>query len=326
MGPCDLRHIFGALDQSRQKGLLVGYENSDDAAIFAINEKESLVLTADFITPVVDDPYLFGQIAAANALSDVFAMGGDVKAALNLVCFDNEHFDIDVLKEILCGGQSKVQEAGGVIAGGHTINDIEMKYGLSVTGMIASKKVLRNNSAKPGDVIILTKPLGMGILTTAIKANALKDEKIIKNIASIMAQLNLKASKLALEMGASACTDVTGFGLLGHLYEMINPKISITLDTSQIPFVFEVLEYEAQGMIPGGSYRNRDFLESHVLIEHTTINPMILFDAQTSGGLLIAIEEKRSKELLSMLIEAKYLNASIIGVVESRKEQEIVLW
>ncbi len=324
MGPCDLRHIFSALNCEKSDKLLVGYESSDDAAIYALSDTEALVLTADFITPVVDDPYLFGQIAAANSLSDVFAMGGSVKAALNLVCFDREHFGLDVLQEILRGGEDKVREAGGVIAGGHTIDDSEMKYGLSVTGMVKNSQILRNNRAAISNALILTKPLGMGIITTAIKA-ALTDSTLAQKAGSIMAQLNKSASELALEFGASACTDVTGFGFLGHLHEMLNDGISFEIDSSSVPFLKEALEFEEMGIVPAGSYRNRDFLKEIVQIKNSSINEMILFDAQTSGGLLIAVSEKKAHELKKRLVDAGCEYAEIVGSVTKRSEGKIIV-
>ena len=259
----------------------------------------ALVQTVDFITPVVDDPFVYGQIAAANSLSDVFAMGGDVKTALNLVGFDSCHHTREILKEILRGGEDKINECGGVLAGGHTIETPEMIYGLSVTGFVHPQKIIRNNTLKKDDVIILTKPLGMGILTTAIKAD-LVDEKTAAEVAEILRTLNYKASLIARETGVNAMTDVTGFGLLGHLYEMARENFTVEVEFDKVPFLKEAINQASMGIIPAGTYNNQIFVEKHVeFVKNLSFEEqMILYDAQTSGGLLISLPQEKAYDYL----------------------------
>ena len=284
----------------------------------------ALIQTVDFITPVVDDPFLYGQIAAANSLSDVFAMGADVKTALNLVGFDSCHHDKETLSEILRGGESKVKECGGVIAGGHTIETPEMLYGLSVTGIANPEKIVRNNTIKEGDLIILTKPLGMGILTTAIKADLVGMDVVLR-VADILRELNYKASILARNV-ANAMTDVTGFGLLGHLYEMSADKMSIKVYSEKVPYLKEAIEMASMGIIPAGSYNNQEFLKDKVEKkgELSFEEEMILYDAQTSGGLLISVEEKKAFELVEKM-KNEGINASIIAEVSKQEKKPLVI-
>lgn len=279
--------------------LIVGFEGNEDAGVYRVNDQLAIVQTVDFITPVVDDPYIYGQIAAANSLSDVFAMGADAKTALNVVGFDGKHHGKEVLIEMLRGGESKAHECGAVIVGGHTIEALEMTYGLSATGYVHPAKVLRNNTPRIGDVVILTKPLGMGMLITGIKADLLS-EATVKKVAENLRTLNYKASLVARELGASACTDVTGFGFLGHLQEMSAGKVTMKVKADEVPFFEEALEMAAMGIIPAGSYANRDFLKNRVTFkkELGVDREMILFDAQTSGGLLIAASEADAEKML----------------------------
>jgi len=283
----------------KDDNLIVGFEGNEDASIYKISDEVALVQTVDFITPVVDDPFVYGQIAAANSLSDVFAMGGNVKTALNVVGFDSLHHSKDVLKEILKGGEDKIRECGGVLSGGHTIETPEMIYGLSVTGIVHPAKIIRNNTLKEDDVIILTKPLGMGILTTAIKADLIGEE-VIKEVAQILSTLNYKASLIAREVGVNAMTDVTGFGLLGHLYEMCANRFSIEVEFEKVPFLKEALNQAGMGIVPAGSYNNQAFVKKYVefMRDLTFEEEMILFDAQTSGGLLISLSQNSAKEYL----------------------------
>ena len=285
----------------------------------------ALVQTIDFITPVVDDPFLYGQIAAANSLSDVFAMGGDIKTALNLVGFDNCHHDKETLNEILKGGESKIKECGGVLAGGHTIETPEMLYGLSVTGIMNPKDIIRNNTIKKDDVIILTKPLGMGILTTAIKADLIPLELTLE-IAKILSTLNYESSLIAREIGVNAMTDVTGFGLLGHLYEMSANNFSIEIEFKKVPFLKEAINQAAMGIIPAGSYNNQLFLENKVKFEKKLNfdEQMILFDAQTSGGLLISVSNEKAQKLLNKM-HNKGINAKVIATVKEFKEFPLIV-
>ncbi len=299
-------------------------DSSDDAAVYKIDEQNALVQTVDIITPVVDDPYIYGQIAATNSLSDIFAMGAEVATAMNIVGFDGCNHPKEVLREILEGGQSKVRECGGVVVGGHTIETPEMLYGLSVSGFVHPKRIYRNNTPRIGDLLILTKPLGMGILTTAIKADML-EMKSVENIASILAQLNYKASKVMKNFDVSACTDVTGFGLVGHSVEMADDRVSIEFDFDSIPFLSESVEMADMGIIPAGTYNNMSFLKSKVEYTKELDDDIILYDAQTSGGLLIAVNPKDAKELLQNLKDEGYEYSSIVACVCEKREKTIVV-
>ena len=313
MAPGELEGITCSLEK-KGENLIVGFEGNEDASVYKLSDDIALIQTVDFITPVVDDPYLYGQIAAANSLSDVFAMGADVKTALNLVGFDSCHHDKETLSEILRGGENKVKECGGVIVGGHTIETPEMLYGLSVTGTAHPKKIVRNNTLKEGDLIILTKPLGMGILTTAIKADLVGMDVVLK-VADILRELNYKASLLARSI-ANAMTDVTGFGLLGHLYEMSADKMSIKVHFDKAPYLKEAIEMASMGIIPAGSYNNQEFLKDKVekKRELSFEEEMILYDAQTSGGLLISLEEKKAFDLVEKM-KNKGIDAAVIAEV-----------
>jgi selenide,water dikinase len=282
------------------------------------------VQTVDIITPVVDDPFLYGQISAANALSDIFAMGGDVITAMNVVGFDKANHPYEVLEEILKGGQSKVKECGGIIIGGHTIETPEMLYGMSVNGIINPKKIYQNNTLREGDVLILTKPLGMGILTTALK-NDLIDIDLINIIVKILTQLNYKASQLLKNFSVSACTDITGFGLAGHAFEMCDNKKTIEFDFDKIPIINEAIDLAKKEVIPGGSLRNKAYLKEKVKNINTYEDDILFYDAQTSGGLLIAVSQNDSKNLLNKLKDEGYEYSSIIGIVKEKEEFSLVL-
>lgn len=307
---------------------LVDRANIDDSGVYQISKDLAIVQTVDFITPVVDDPYLYGQIAAANSLSDIYAMGAKVNTVLNIVAYDSCNLTKEILHEILRGGLDKVKEAGGVLLGGHTIEDIEMKYGLSVTGTIHPNKILRNNTIKPGDKIVLTKPLGMGVITTSIKAGEAPKSAIDKAVFH-MSFLNKRASELAVKIGANAMTDVTGFGLLGHLYEMINKNTSIQLDFNAIPFIEGSFELAKTGFFPGGSLRNERYFQPHVTFNNNSIQNHIItlmFDAQTSGGLLISVPEKHAKLLLENLKAEGIDWAVIIGEVTASPDNNIEIY
>jgi len=325
MGLGDLKQTICNLIPD-DENVLVGFENSEDASIFKINENEALVQTLDFITPVVDDPYIYGKIAAANSLSDIFAMGGEVKTAMNIVGFDATNFGKEVLDEILRGGNDKIKECGGVLMGGHTIQTPEMYYGLSVTGMIHPSDILKNNGGKVGDVLILTKPIGLGILTTAIKRDLLSDEMIEESI-KVMECLNYIPSKLLKNYRTNACTDITGFGLLGHALESTTLDITYKIDSSCVPILKEVKELCAKDIVPGGSKRNMKYLEDIVSypshMDH--IQRQILCDAQTSGGLLIAINKDDAKEYLKKIKEVTFGYATIIGEIIPRKDKAIIV-
>lgn len=277
----------------------------------------------DFFTPVVNDPYWFGQIAAANAMSDIYAMGGIPKTAMNIVCFSPKKFGLEVLREILRGGMEKIREARAVLLGGHSVDDEEIKYGLSVTGIINPNKIIKNEGAQPGDVLVLTKPLGTGILNTGIKAEILKENEIL-SVSKVMAQLNDKASEAMLSVETHAATDVTGFGLIGHLKEMIKEDIGVELYLKDLPILEGALDLAKSGFIPGGLYRNRDYFKGNVL--NLSEGPLydIIFDPQTSGGLLFAVSEK-SVESLKEKAGKIGVKIWIIGRFTTKNKGKIVL-
>lgn len=326
MGPGDLKQTLCKLNSTDDR-VLVGFDTSEDAGVYKIDENIALVQTLDFITPVVDDPFLYGQIAAANSLSDVFAMGGEVKTALNIVGFDKANIPKDALELILQGGNEKIKECGGVLLGGHTIESPEMYYGLSVTGFVYPKSIIRNNTAVIGHKLILTKPLGMGILTTAIKRDLL-DLDLIKECSKIMASLNYQASKIMRKYKVSSCTDITGFGLLGHAFECVNEFNTFCISHKNVPIISKSLELINQGVIPGGTKRNVKYMEEKVSYAENIINDFktLLCDAQTSGGLLIAMEENDAIEYIKELEELSFGYASIIGEVIPRANKEIIVY
>ena len=295
--------------------LLVGIETADDAGVYQINETTALIQTLDFFTPIVDDPYMFGQIAAANSLSDVYAMGGKPLTAMNIVAFPIGCLPAEVLGDILRGGQDKVIEAGAVIVGGHSIEDSEPKYGLSVTGIVHPDKILTNAGAQPGDLLILTKAIGTGVLSTAAKAN-LFPEGVAAAVDS-MAALNRTAAEVALQSKVHACTDITGFGLLGHVYEMASGSgVSIKLQSASIPLLPDAAAAAAMGLVPGGAYTNREYFKTVTIDSSVPVYIQDLcFDPQTSGGLLFSVPADRANELLQKLQQAGIKQAAIIGEV-----------
>jgi selenide,water dikinase len=266
----------------------VGIEGFEDAGVYKITEDIALVQTVDFFTPIVDDPYAFGQIAAANSLSDIYAMGAVPKTALNMVCFSLKQYDKQVLKEILRGGADKLREAGVSLLGGHSVDDMEIKYGLAVTGVVHPDKLILNEGALPGDVLILTKPLGIGIMNTGIKGKMVSNASI-ERLVDVMARLNKKAAEAMLSVRTHAATDVTGFGLAGHLKEMIKENVGVELFSEKLPYFEEVAELAGSGMLPGGLYRNKDYYGPHVTGHREGLIGDIIYDPQTSGGLLMAI-------------------------------------
>jgi selenide,water dikinase len=324
LAPGELSHAIGALKSSNEN-LIIGMEASnEDASVYKIDDEKALVQTVDYITPVVDDPYIYGQVAAANSLSDVFAMGADVATALNLVGFDGCHHKPEILAEILQGGLSKVSECGGIVVGGHTIDTPEMTYGLSVAGFVHPQKIYRNNTLRVGDVLVLTKPIGMGVLTTGIKADMLAEHAVIKT-ANILAQLNYKASLIMREFDVSACTDVTGFGLAGHAYEMSGKNFTIEFDFEAIPIIKEAIDLANMGIIPAGTYNNKAYLDLHVEIKKDYNEEIFFYDAQTSGGLLIAVSEKDAPVLLKRLRDEGYEYSEIIANVKEFSGKSLVL-
>lgn len=306
------------------ENLMVGIETSDDAAVYKLDENTAVISTVDFFTPVVDDPYTFGQIAAANALSDVYAMGGRPLVALNIVCFPS-CLPVDMLGEILKGGADKVKEAGAVIAGGHSVEDDEPKYGLAVTGIVHPDKILLNHGSRPGEVLVLTKPLGTGIINTAIKGEIASDAAYEKAV-SVMSMLNKHAAEVIARYKISACTDVTGFGLMGHAYEMASASnVTFRLFKDEIRYIEEAKEYAEMGLVPAGAYNNRKHIEGRFEFKNVPLwLEDILFDPQTSGGLLFSSSPDTAEKILAEL-EALKLPCAAIGEVLPRREKSIIV-
>ena len=305
--------------------VMVGLERADDAGVYKISEELALVQTVDFFTPIVDDPYWFGQIAAANALSDIYAMGGVPKTAMNLVGFPLKEMDLSVLRLILQGGLEKMREAGVVLIGGHSVEDKELKYGLAVTGFIHPQRVLTKRNLRVGDRLILTKPLGTGIINTAIKGG-LAGGEIVDSVTRLMATLNRDAAEVMRDYPVHACTDITGFGLLGHLAEMISESTAgLEILAGRTPIIPEAFEFAAMGLVPGGAHKNREFREGIVDFSSSLDNLFrdILFDPQTSGGLLICVAEEAAEGLLERLREKGSDQAAIIGRVVAEPKGRI---
>ena len=307
--------------------LIVGLERADDAGVYKITDDIAIIQTVDFFTPIVDDPYWFGQIAAANALSDVYAMGGVPKTAMNLVCFPLKKMDLSILRQILQGGLDKMKEADVVLVGGHSVEDNELKYGLSVTGFIHPNRILTKKAMEPGDQLILTKSLGTGIINTAIKGG-IASKETIESITHLMAALNRDAAEVMGHYPVHACTDITGFGLLGHMCEMVvDTDVGIKLQAGLVPYFPEAMEYAQMGLVPAGTYKNREFREAFVDFAPSVDGFMqdILFDAQTSGGLLISVARERANELLSELKRRGMASATVIGEVVSEPKEKILV-
>ena len=323
LGPGMLKSVLDKIPNKFDENLLIGFDSSDDGAVYKLTDDIAIIQTLDFFTPIVEDPYTFGKIAAANALSDVYAMGGEVKVALNIVGFP-EKMEADILGEILRGGAEKVHEAGGVVSGGHSINDPEPKYGLSVTGVVHPSKILPNNNCKIGDKLILTKPLGVGIITTAHRVGEASEEAYNKAIKS-METLNKYAADKMKKYKVNACTDVTGFGFLGHLNEMIKDEYSIKVNGNTIPYIKEAYDYAKEFLITAGGQRNRRHLKDKVLFKDIEFAlEEILFDPQTSGGLLISLSSDEADDLLKELQELD-LKSEIVGEVIEKQEFNIII-
>ena len=302
-------------------------ERVEDAGVYKLTDELAIIQTVDFFTPIVDDPFTFGRIAVANSLSDVYAMGGKPITAMNIVCFPIQTMDASIMREILLGGLEKMREAEVVLVGGHSVDDQELKYGLSVTGTINPRKVLRKEGSKPGDRLILTKPLGTGIISTAAKAE-MAGKEAIDLVSQSMSTLNRKASEVMQDIGADACTDITGFGLLGHVAEMIeNTDAGVIINAGAVPVFPEAEELAAKGMIPGGLYRNRDFRKSMVEFKPgvSQFQMDILFDPQTSGGLLISATEDKVQYMLKALHQAGVTKAAIVGQVTADTRNKIIV-
>ena len=306
----------------------MGVETADDAGVYHLSDEINLVQTADFITPPVDDPFLFGRIAAANSLSDVYAMGGRPVTALNLCCFPSAGVEKEHLTEILRGGLEAIKEAGAALVGGHTVKDEELKYGLSVTGIVRKADIKRNSTAKVGDKLILTKPIGTGVIVGGTRRGLLPPDGVIHRAAGHMATLNATASKRMVEFGASACTDVTGFGLAGHSFEMAKGSgVGIRFWAGKVPHYPESLEMIRQGVRTGLTHPNFHSVEGHFKPDATLPQELVglFFDPQTSGGLLISIASEKVGGLLDALHKDGIKEAAIIGEVFAAKEPEIIV-
>jgi selenide,water dikinase len=308
--------------------LIVGMEHSEDAGVYKLTDDLAIIQTVDFFTPIVDDPYTFGQVAAVNALSDVYAMGGRPLTAMNIICFPVNKMDISILQQILLGGLSKMREAGVTLVGGHSVEDDELKYGLSVTGVIHPEKVLLNRGARAGDKLILTKPLGTGIVSTAVKGEMAGDALLAKAI-QCMTTLNKEAAALVMETpGIHACTDITGFGFLGHACEMIEGSdVAIKIHAASVPFFPEIRKLVEEGIVPGGLHRNRDFRMNMVDVAAGCPGWLvdILFDPQTAGGLFISLAPEQAEELVKKMRDRGMEDATIVGEVLAEPKGRILL-
>jgi selenide,water dikinase len=312
----------GGLKVNSHPDLIVGLDPPDDAGVYKLNSQTALIQTLDFLTPVTDSPYEFGQIAAANSLSDVYAMGGEPITVMNIVCFPSNDLDEDILSQTLKGGLDKIHESGAILVGGHSVDDQEFKYGLSVTGIVHPDKVLVNATARTGDTVILTKPVGTGIMSTAIKAKLATRENIKESVA-VMSMLNKAAAKVMTQFAVNACTDVTGFGLAGHLMEMAKgSKKGITLYSKKVPMLKNVLDFANMGLVPAGAHKNRKFFEELTHIDTSVDRGLIdlMFDPQTSGGLLISLNEKDAEKCVGKM-KTNGLNAWIIGEITHESDK-----
>jgi len=321
--PGELSLILREMPPFYDEKLLVGYDSADDGAVYKIDGEKSIITTVDFFSPMIDDCRTFGRIAATNALSDVYAMGGKPITALNLVCFP-EAFDMALLGEIMLGGAEKVAEAGAVLAGGHSIYDREPKYGLAVTGIVQNNKIIRNNTPETGHKLILTKPLGVGLIMAAYKGGAASGEAVEKAVRS-MERLNRYAAEKMTGFDVSACTDITGFGLMGHMLEMTAGRVSFRIDYGEIPYFIEAYHYAEEFLLTAAGQRNRNHMAGKVEVGHLPF-PMqeLVLDPQTSGGLLICVAKDQAKELLTSIQRDDPL-AKIIGEVAKREKDAIIL-
>ncbi len=325
LGAGVLSRVLSRLPRGEEdENLLVGFDSRDDAAVYRISDDTAIVQSLDFFPPMVEDPYLFGQIAAANALSDIYAMGGQVKTALNIVCFP-EKMDLNILGEILRGGAEKVTEAGGILAGGHSIADDGVKYGLSVMGTVHPDRIYQNNEGREGDQLILTKKLGVGIVCTAARVGEASWAALDEAVSS-MTMLNKYAAEICRNYEIHGCTDVTGFGFLGHLREMLDGKLSCQIWADRIPVIREAAEYADEFLLTAAGQRNRNFAEGYVEFCGIPFSmEEILFDPQTSGGLLIAAPSDSAEKLEKELQEAG-LPARIVGELTEKGEKDITVY
>ena len=318
-----LASLLAGLPAGSDERLLVGFDTCDDAAVYRLDDEKSLIFTVDFFPPMVNDPKTFGRIAAANALSDVWAMGGRPIMALNLVCFP-ELMEKKVLADIITGGAEKIAEAGAVLGGGHSIYDREPKYGLAVTGIVETSKVIRNNTPKPGHKLLLTKPLGVGIVMAALRAEA-ADEKAVRQAVSSMERLNRYACECLVKFDVSACTDITGFGLLVHALEMASSSATLILYPEALPLIPAAVAYADEYLLTAAGQRNRNRADKAADVSGLPFAIQeLLFDPQTSGGLLIAVAADEAEELSARIREAGDTNAAIIGEVAPRSEKPVL--
>lgn len=323
LGPAALARVLSQLPQPTDPNLLIGAETSDDAAVYRLTDTLAIVQTLDFFPSMVEDPYVFGQIAAANALSDIYAMGGTVKTALNIVCFPEE-MDLDILERILQGGSEKVAEAGGSLAGGHSIADSEVKYGLSVTGTVHPEHIRANNTGRVGDKLILTKPLGVGLVCTAARVGQASAEAMGLAQRS-MTTLNREAAQIADRYAVHACTDVTGFGLLGHLHEMLRPDLSARIFVHALPVIPQARDYAAEFYLTAAAQRNRNAAQERARLRGLSFaEEELLFDPQTSGGLLFAVDAADADAFLEELTGLG-LPCGCIGTLLPRLDMEILV-
>ncbi len=316
---------MGKLKSKKDERILIGYDDKDDAAVVRLSDGKLLVQTVDFFTPIDDDPYTFGQIAAANSLSDIYAMGATPIFALNIIGFPIKTLPKSDLSKILQGGIDKAQEAGISIVGGHSIDDPEPKYGLVVTGEVDENKLITNSNAQPGDKLILTKPLGTGIIATAVK-RGIADKSVMAKSAKSMTTLNKLAADVMTEIGVNSATDVTGFGLLGHLLEMCEASdVSAKIDYSVLPFLPSVKELAERGIVPGGTKRNLKFVKDKVQFgKHlSNIDKLLLADAQTSGGLLISLPAEKAQKYITKFNELSEIKAMVIGEIVEKSDINI---
>jgi len=326
IGPEDLAQVLRYLpEETNDPNLLVGMEGSDDGSVYKLTDDIALIQTVDFFTPIVDDPYMFGQIAAANSLSDVYAMGGTPKTVLNIVAYPIENLGPETLGEILRGSSDKVKEAGALVVGGHSIDDKEPKFGLSVTGLVHPERYYKNTGARPGDVLVLTKPIGVGILTTALKKDLLTEDQIT-SVTDMMRTLNKHASRALQTFNPSAVTDITGFGLLGHAYEMAKGSgVSFEIDNKHVALLPGTKDLANKQVFPAGSRTNHAWLKEYVEYgkDISTEEELILCDSITSGGLLISLPEEEANEYVNYLSEQYSIEAQEIGKVSEQKEKSI---
>lgn len=319
--------MLGKLPKFEDENLIVGIETSDDAAIYKVTDDIAMIQTVDFFTPIVDDPYMFGQIAAANSLSDVWAMGGEPAVALNIVGFPN-CLDPGILGDILAGGAAKVKEAGAVLVGGHSVQDDEPKYGLCVSGFVHPDKIFKNYGCRPGDVLVLTKQIGSGIVNTAIKAE-MASASAVREAQTVMASLNKKAKQVVERYDVSACTDITGFGLLGHCVEMASASgVTFELNVQDIAYFEDAADYAKMGLIPAGAYKNRGYSIDKVdagCVQEYYLD--LLYDPQTSGGLLISVPEEDLASMMREFGQAEMdTKVSVIGRVADKSDRLIRLF